>query len=83
MPSWVKLHGFGIKVSALKETDARFLLHSADSESWDYERRYDDWLKGGNNGKTWKDKVPNLKSYVARIESMLNPTEPLYAEVFV
>ena len=83
VPSWVKLHGFGIKVSALKETDARFLLHSADSESWDYERRYDDWLKGGNNGKTWKDKVPNLKSYVSRIESMLNPSEPLYAEVEV
>ena len=81
VPSWVKLHGFGIKVSALKETDARFLLHSADSESWDYERRYDDWLKGGNNGKTWKDKVPNLESYVTKIESMLNPSEPLYAEV--
>ena len=81
VPSWVKLHGFGIKVSVLKETDARFLLHSADSESWEYERRYDDWLKGGNNGKTLKDKVPNLKSYVAKIEAMLNPSEPLYAEV--
>ena len=81
VPSWVKLHGFGIKVSVLKDTDAKFYLHSADSESWDYERRRGDWLNGGNNGKTWKDKVPNLKSYVSRIESMLNPIEPLYVEV--
>ena len=81
VPSWVKLHGFGIKVSVLRDTDARFYLHSADSQSWGYEMRYGDWLKGKFNGKTWKDKVPNLKSYVAKIESMLNPFEPLYAEV--
>ena len=78
VPSWVKLHGFGIKVSVLKDTDAKFNLYSADSESWDYERRRGDWSNGGNNGKTWKDKVPNLESYVAKIESMLNPSEPLY-----
>ena len=81
VPSWVKLHGFGIKVSALKYTDAKFNLHSVDSQSWGYEMRYGDWLKGKFNGKTWKDKVPNLESYVAKIESMLNPSEPLYAEV--
>ena len=81
VPSWVKLHGFGIKVSALGSTDAKFNLHSADSESWDYEIRYADWLKGKFNGKTWRDKVPNLESYVVKIESMLNPSEPLYAEV--
>ena len=80
VPSWVKLHGFGIKVSVLKDTDARFYLHSVDGQSWGYEMRYGDWLKGKFNGKTWKDKVPNLESYVAKIESMLNPIEPLYAE---
>jgi queuine/archaeosine tRNA-ribosyltransferase len=80
VPSWVKLHGFGIKVSVLKDTDARFYLHSVDSQSWGYEMRYGDWLRGQYNGKTWKDKAPNLKSYVSRIESMLNPLEPLYAE---
>ena len=81
VPSWVKLHGFGIKVSALRDTDAKFYLHSVDSQSWGYEMRYGDWLKGKFNGKTWKDKVPNLESYVAKIEAMLNPSEPLYAEV--
>ena len=81
VPSWVKLHGFGIKVSALKDTDAKFNLYSADSQSWDYERRYGDWLKGQYNGKTWKDKVPILEAYVMRLERLLNPIEPLYAEV--
>jgi hypothetical protein len=51
------------------------------SESWDYERRYNNWLSGGNNGKTWKDKVPNLKAYIERVEELLNPIEPLCAEV--
>ena len=83
VPSWIKLHGFGIKVSVLKNTDAKFHLYSADSESWDYEIRYADWSKRKFNGKTWKDKVPNLESYVAKIESMLNPYEPLYVEVEV
>ena len=81
VPSWVKLHGFGVKTSVLRDTDARFYLYSADSQSWDYERRYGDWLRHQYNGKTWKEKVPHLKSYVLRIESMLNPYEPLYAEV--
>lgn len=80
VPSWVKLHGFGVKTSVLRDTDAKFYLYSADSQSWDYERRYGDWLKGKYNGKTWKDKVPNLKAYVERVEALLNPVEPLYAE---
>jgi hypothetical protein len=80
VPGWVKLHGFGIKVSVLKDTDAKFHLYSADSQSWGYEMRYGDWLKGQYNGKTWKDKVPNLMAYVERVEELLNPIEPLYAE---
>ena len=80
VPGWVKLHGFGIKVSVLTDTDARFHLYSADSQSWGYEMRYGDWLKGQYNGKTWKDKVPNLMAYVERVEELLNPIEPLYAE---
>ena len=80
VPGWVKLHGFGIKISVLKNTDAKFILHSADSQSWDYERRYGDWLKGQYNGKTWRDKVPDLQAYITRIEELLNPIEPLYME---
>ena len=75
LPSWVKLHGFGIKVSVLKRTDAKFNLYSADSQAWGYEMRYGDWLKGEYNGKTYKDKIPNLLDYIDRMEAILNLSE--------
>ena len=81
VPSWVKLHGFGIKTSILFQTDAPFILYSADSTSWGYEMRYGDWLKGKYNGKTWQDKIPNLQTYIKKIEGTLNPVEPLLMEV--
>ena len=83
VPGWVKLHGFGIKTSVLTQTDARFYLYSADSQSWDYEARYGAWLNGKYNGQTYKDKIPRLQAYVSRIENLLNLDDPLfsYAEV--
>ena len=81
VPSWVKLHGFGIKISVLKDTDAKFNLYSADSMSWAIEA-FGKYENGGKStkGKRIADKLPVLQLYVQRIESMLNPTEPLYAE---
>jgi hypothetical protein len=81
VPNWVKLHGFGVKISILKDTDAKFYLYSADSQTWDYESRYADWLKGKYNRRTWQDKIPNLQTYVRKIEGTLNPVEPLFMEV--
>ena len=78
IPTWVKLHGFGIKTSVLTQTDARFYLYSADSQSWDYEARYGGWINGRYNGQTYKDKIPRLKEYVSRIEDLLHPVELLY-----
>jgi hypothetical protein len=78
VPGWVKLHGFGIKTSVLAQTDARFYLYSADSQSWDYEARYGAWLNGKYNGQTYKDKIPRLQEYVSRIEFVLEGGEPLY-----
>ena len=81
VPPWVKLHGFGIKVSALKYTDAKFNLYSADSMSWAIEAfgKYENNGKGAT-GKRIVDKLPVLQLYIQKIESMLNPSEPLYAE---
>ena len=79
VPAWVKLHGFGIKTSVLTQTDARFYLYSADSQSWDYEARYGAWLNGKYNGQTYKDKIPRLKKYVERIENVLNVENTLYS----
>ena len=83
VPSWVKLHGFGIKTSVLTQTDARFYLYSADSQSWDYEARYGRWLAGKYNGQTYKDKIPRLKEYVSKIEKILELGDPFlkYIEV--
>ncbi len=75
VPSWVKLHGFGVKVQVFKLTDAKFYLYSADSLSWGYQQRYGDWLKGKYNGLTYKDKIPFLLDYINKMESMLKPDD--------
>ena len=70
-PGWVKLHGFGVKISVLKRTEAKFLLNSVDSTAWNMERRYYSWSKGNNNkGLTWKDKVPYLLEYINKTEKL-------------
>lgn len=35
----LRLHGFGLKLTALKHPDIRALLHSADSMAWSYAAR--------------------------------------------
>ena len=82
VPSWVKLHGFGVKVLILKETDAKFHLFSADSMSWAVKAfgKYDNKGKG-TKGRKIPDKLPILEEYINRIEKLLNPVEPLIVEV--
>ena len=81
IPGWVKLHGFGVKVSVLADTDAKFELYSADSMSWAIEAfgKYENNGKGAT-GKRIVDKLPILQLYIQKIEKLLNPIEPLYAE---
>ena len=82
IPSWVKLHGFGIKTSILSQTDARFNLYSADSMSWAVTAfgKYENNGKGAK-GKKINDKLPALQTYVTKIEGTLNPVEPLFMEM--
>jgi len=72
LPAWVKLHAFGVKSNVLS-TDAKYFLHSADSQSWSIQERYYSWGKNSNKGLTWHDKVPSLLSYVEKMEAMLKP----------
>ena len=76
MPGWVKLHGFGVKISTLK-TEARYHLTSADSLSWGMEMQMYAWNKNNNEGLTWHEKVPYVTSYVNRIEKMINIPAPV------
>ena len=84
VPGWVKLHGFGVKVSVLANTDAKFELYSADSMSWAIEAfgKYENNGKGAK-GKRIVDKLSVLHLYIQKIEGLLNPVEPLYAETKV
>jgi len=51
LPSWVKLHGLGIKIGFFKYFTATKMLYSADSMAWSYEARF--------LGKCLKDKMNN------------------------
>jgi hypothetical protein len=81
VPEWIKLHGFGVKISILSDTDARFYLYSADSMSWAIEAfgKYENNGKGAK-GKRIVDKLPVLQTYIQKIEKFLNPIEPLFME---
>jgi len=67
VPSWVRLHGFGIKTSILN-TEARFKLATADSSAWGIENRHFSWTSNNGRVRTWHDKVPFLLCYVERME---------------
>lgn len=46
----LRLHGFGVKITALREGTVRSLLWSADSMAWSYAARY-----AGRNGNDWRE----------------------------
>ena len=54
----LRLHGFGVKQTALLDPTVRTLLHSADSMAWSYHARM--WGRDGNSWKeaaSFRDKV--------------------------
>ncbi len=72
VPRWVKLHAFGIKVSVLQKTDARYFLFSADSSAWAYQWNFRHVEKIRNNRNFQiKDKVDGLYQYMNKIENIL------------
>lgn len=79
LPGWVKLHGFGVKISILN-SEGRYNLESTDSISWNIDRRYYMWNNNNNRGLTWHDKVPHLLEYVNRIEAIINKPMPITIE---
>lgn len=48
----LRLHGFGLKTSALHYAEVRDHLHSADSMAWSYSAR-----RQGRNGNDWREAV--------------------------
>lgn len=68
----LRLHGFGVKVTALASPTVRQLLHSADSMAWSSAARWAD----GRGANDWR----NAKTFADRIEQRA-PLGPLFAEV--
>lgn len=64
----LKLHGFGLKSTALAHAGVRALIHSADSMAWSYAAR-----RQGRNGNCWTE----AKAFADRVaETMQRPPEP-------
>jgi hypothetical protein len=57
----LRLHGFGLKKTALQLADVRDLLYSADSMAWSFSARMN-----GRNGNDWRE----AESFANRIGSM-------------
>jgi hypothetical protein len=57
----LRLHGFGLKITALGSALARDCLYSADSMAWSFAARYE-----GRDGNCWKE----AKAFANRIETM-------------
>lgn len=57
----LRLHGFGLKLTALADDGVRSRLHSADSMAWSYAAR-----RQGRNGNDWREAA----AFARRIETM-------------
>lgn len=57
----LKLHGFGVKLTALKNAVVRALLTTADSMAWSYSAR-----RQGRSGNDWRE----AQSFIAKIEGI-------------
>jgi hypothetical protein len=64
----LRLHGFGLKSTALAHPGVRALIHSADSMAWSYAAR-----RQGRNGNCWTE----AKAFADRVaETAQRPPEP-------
>lgn len=64
----LKLHGFGLKLTAVARTNIANLLYSADSMAWSFAAR-----KEGRNANDWRE----AEAYAARINNMHAPCRTL------
>jgi hypothetical protein len=59
----IRLHGFGLKYTALGHRPIIRLLHSSDSMAWSFAARYE-----GRNQNDWRE----AKRYVAKVENFIS-----------
>lgn len=66
----IRLHGFGVKITALMHPEIRALLHSADSMAWSFAARHE--------GRNANAPIEALL-YAARVHALSHPGEPYVA----
>ena len=66
----LRLHGFGVKITALASPTVRQLLYSADSMAWSYNAR-----RNGRNANSWRE----AEQFAGRVDGTA-PLGPLFEE---
>ena len=69
----LRLHGFGVKLTALKQPTVRALLHSSDSMAWSYAGRKEDGSE---------HHPPRALAYAARIEALIGRPSFIQSQLF-
>lgn len=69
----LRLHGFGLKITALASATVRRCLHSADSMAWSYHAR-----KRGRNGNDWKEAM----RYTRRVERQPSQEDLFFGQCY-
>lgn len=62
-----RLHGFGIKISVLKDKATYDAVYSADSGAWDYSARWRKWHEGSDRGTV---SIDEATKYVEKLKSI-------------
>jgi len=65
LPAWVKLHAFGVKLSALKNIVVWRALHSCDSSAWDFWARFEK-----RPLDTFEKSLETCRKYLEKIECL-------------
>ena len=69
----LKLHGFGLKKTALMNPSVRAMLHSADSMAWSYHARIN-----GRSGNDWRE----AKAFTHQVENVTAAVETQWQSTF-
>lgn len=62
----LRLHGFGLKITALRSHEVRAMLHSADSMAWSFAAR-----RAGRDANSWREAL----DYYNRVSDNAPPTQ--------
>jgi hypothetical protein len=69
----LRLHGFGLKITALRSQEVRVMLHSADSMAWSFAAR-----RSGGDANSWREALAYYERVAANAPPPPTPMEHLW-----